>query len=481
MLRRDRTGAATAARNPRSGLGEFAPNDHRRHMDLLYADRSEAGRVLARALAAYAGRKDVVVLALPRGGMPVGYEVARALGAPLDILIVRKLGLPGQMEVAMGALASGGVRVLNEDVLNAAYVSTNELEEATRRERKELERRERAYRGDRPLMNVRGKTVIVVDDGLATGSTMRAAVEALRQRGAARVVAAVPVGAPETCQLLGQIADEMICAATPEEFRAVGLWYQNFDQTTDEEVHSLLADAWSATDPAPPGDLGTRGREITLTSGEVVLNATLHVPARAIGLVLFAHGSGSSRFSPRNRFVANVFQGEGFATLLADLLTADEERIDEQTAEHRFDIGLLAERLVGIVDWAEENPDTGALRLGLFGASTGAAAALIAAAERPDRVAAVVSRGGRPDLAGDALRSVRTPTLCIVGGDDTPVIRLNRSALRLLAGPVKELVIVPGATHLFEEPGALEEVARLAAGWFRRHLTADVQEQPQAL
>jgi putative phosphoribosyl transferase len=201
----------------------------------------------------------------------------------------------------------------------------------------------------------------------------------------------------------------------------------------------------------------------------VVLEADIDVPASPRGLVLFAHGSGSSRHSPRNRYVAGQLQAAGLATVLADLLTPEEERVDALTAELRFDIGLLAPRVAALTDWLNENSDTAGLTVGLFGASTGAAAALVAAAARPQRVQAVVSRGGRPDLAGEYLRLVQQPTLLIVGERDPTVIELNRRAMREIPGEVR-LDIVPGATHLFEEPGALEEVARLARDWFAHHL-----------
>jgi predicted phosphoribosyltransferase/pimeloyl-ACP methyl ester carboxylesterase len=207
------------------------------------------------------------------------------------------------------------------------------------------------------------------------------------------------------------------------------------------------------------------------------LAGDLRLPHAARGLVIFAHGSGSSRLSPRNRHVARVLEEGGFATLLMDLLTEDEEAVDLRTRRLRFDIGLLADRLIRTTDWVGAQSDVGRLPVGYFGASTGAAAALIAAAERPDRVRAVVSRGGRPDLAGDALRRVTQPTLLIVGGDDVPVIDLNRQALAQLRGE-KRLEIVPRATHLFEEPGALEHVARLARSWFDRHVAAAAPEAP---
>jgi len=212
-------------------------------------------------------------------------------------------------------------------------------------------------------------------------------------------------------------------------------------------------------------------RTVRVPAGEVNLEGTLGSPAKPSGIVLFAHGSGSSRHSPRNRFVAAELHKAGMATLLLDLLTAEEEAVDLRTRQLRFDIGLLAERLVHATDWLGESPEVPYLPVGLFGASTGAGAALVAAAARPGRVDAVVSRGGRPDLAREALARVTAPTLLIVGGNDRPVIEMNRTAMDWMQGE-KQLLIVPGATHLFEEPGALEEVARLAADWFTRHLVA---------
>lgn len=205
-----------------------------------FADRREAGRVLATHLATYANRGDIVVLALPRGGVPVGYEVARALGAPLDVFLVRKLGTPGHRELAMGAIASGGVRVLNEDVVKWYGISEAAIENVAREEAAELVRRERAYREDRPGPDLGNRVVILVDDGLATGSTMRAAAQAVRTHQPSRVVVAVPVGARETCSDLAAVADEVVCARMPVPFSSVGQWYLNFDQTTDEEVRDLL-------------------------------------------------------------------------------------------------------------------------------------------------------------------------------------------------------------------------------------------------
>jgi putative phosphoribosyl transferase len=217
---------------------------------MLFRDRAEAGQELAAKLRAHADRSDVLVLALPRGGVPVAFEVARALHAPMDIFLVRKLGVPGHEELAMGAIATGGVRALNEDVVRALQITEDELDAVAAEQQEELERRERAYRGERPAPNVRGRTVILVDDGLATGSTMRAAVAALRQQQPARIIVAVPVGAAETCAELHAEADETVCARTPTPFYSVGLWYDNFSQTTDEEVRDLLERAAEEIAPA---------------------------------------------------------------------------------------------------------------------------------------------------------------------------------------------------------------------------------------
>lgn len=208
-----------------------------------FRDRSEAGRVLAGRLREYAGRRDVLVLALPRGGVPVAYEVARALGAPLDVFLVRKLGLPGHEEFAMGAIASGGVRVVNQQAVRRLGVPTEVIDAVAAEEARELRRREREYRGERPPPEVGGRTVILVDDGLATGTTMRAAAAALRRQGPREIVVAVPVAADQTCDEFRGEVDRVVCAHTPEPFLAVGLWYEDFSQTSDEEVRELLARA----------------------------------------------------------------------------------------------------------------------------------------------------------------------------------------------------------------------------------------------
>ncbi len=435
---------------------------------MTFANREDGGRRLAPLLERYRNASPLV-LGLPRGGVPVAAEVAHALGAPLDVWMVRKLGVPSQPELAMGAIAEGGGIYVDPRIERYAGVDEGELEEIRAREAAELQRRVERFRGSSVLPDVRGKTVIVIDDGIATGATVRAAVMAIRARGPERIVVAAPVAAADTVRALQPSVDDIVCVEVHEDFGAVGIWYESFGQTTDDEVARILARERPGTpdDPvvdglaaAPPSE-----REVALPGGEVTLHGTLAIPVRPAGIVVFAHGSGSSRRSRRNRHVAASLRRAGWATLLFDLLTEKEEVEDEVTAQLRFDIDLLAGRLVRVVQWVARGEQTHGLPIALFGASTGAAAALIAASRAPELVRAVVSRGGRPDLADAALPLVRAPTLLIVGGQDPEVLALNREALERL-DCTKRLTVVPGATHLFEEPGALDAVARLAAGWF---------------
>jgi len=423
-----------------------------------FTDRRAAGRALAERLRPLASQ-DPIVLALPRGGVPVAYEVARALGAPLDVLMVRKIGAPGNPEFGIGAVAEGNVRVLDREAVRQMLMSVEELEGAIARARTELKARVERYRGGRPPLDVRGRTAIVVDDGLATGGTARAALRAVRARGPRRLVLAVPVGAPETVRSLRREADDVVCVLEPEEMWAVGLWYEHFEPTTDAEVAQLLA----GSDEDPPSLPPLEAREVRIPSAGIA--GDLIVPKEAAGLVMFAHGSGSSRFSPRNRQVAAALSHRCLATLLLDLLKPEEERDRARV----FDVGLLATRLAAATRWVRSQPELSQLPIGYFGASTGAAAALEAAAQLPGEVAAVVSRGGRPDLAAARLPEVRAPVLLIVGGRDEVVLELNREAQLLLPDSCA-LAVVPGATHLFEEPGALAEVSLLAGDWFERHL-----------
>ncbi|MFJ8632001.1 phosphoribosyltransferase family protein [Streptomyces sp. NPDC093568] len=425
---------------------------------MRYEDRRAAGRLLAERLDGLRGQ-DVVVLGLPRGGMPVAAEVARHLGAPLDVLVVRKLGVPQQPEWAFGAIGEHGVRVLNRDVIAEAGPAVAEQEAVERAERIELERRVRGYRQGRPALPLAGRTAVVVDDGLATGATAEAACRVVRGQGAAQVVLAVPVGSAHGVARLRRVADAVVCPLTQQVLGSVGAWYRRFRQTPDSEVTALLTEAARApAEPAAPPN-----REVLLPAAGAQLGARLVVPDGAPAAVAFAHGSGSGRHSPRNRYVATALNRAGLATLLLDLLT-DAEAHERHNV---FDILLLARRLHAASVWLRG--ETG-LPVAYFGASTGAAAALEAAALSGSGILSVVSRGGRPDLATPAaLTRVRAPTLLIVGSLDAEVLSLNR-----LAGDrmhcEHRIAVVPGATHLFEEPGALTTVAELARDWFTAHL-----------
>ncbi len=436
---------------------------------MLFANRVEAGRRLAAKLQHLKGEQ-VVVLGLPRGGVPVALEVARALNAPLDVIVVRKLGVPFQPELAMGAIGEGGARVINDEIVRLAQVTPRELADEEARERIELERRAVRFRGSRPRLSLAGRTALIVDDGIATGSTARAACHVARAQGANRIVLAVPVAPQDWTDRLSEDADELISLETPRSFHAVGEFYADFSATTDDEVIECLergagpatrpTNTPAADDDRPPFD-----DEVVVTAGSIRLAGHLTVPERAIGVVAFAHGSGSSRHSPRNQFVASILNHAALGTLMFDLLTGAEEG----DRSNVFDIGLLARRLTDATSWLRAHRAAVGLQIGYFGASTGAGAALWAAAEPGADIAAVVSRGGRPDLAAERLAAVTAPTLLIVGGDDHQVLQLNRGALARLRCEA-DLVVIPGATHLFEEPGTLAAAAEAARDWFVTHL-----------
>ncbi|MHB1702540.1 MAG: phosphoribosyltransferase family protein [Acidobacteriaceae bacterium] len=440
---------------------------------MIFNDREDAGRRLAHALYEYANRKDVTVLGIPRGGVTVAFEVAEALHVPLDIFLSRKLGVPGQEELAFGAIAAGNGRYLDQQVIQAAGISEQQVERITDQVKEVLHERASLYRGNRPPLRVHGRVVILVDDGVATGASIFAAINALHQMKPAKLIVAVPVAPTSTCAWLRKLVDQFVCLDEEVQFHAVGQFYRNFSQVSDEEVMALLRRAEHLPSPAHSTVHPTQDEvhhEVSIHIGNVWLDGTLSLPKGAKGIVVFAHGSGSSRHSPRNLHVAEVLQSRRIATLLFDLLTPQEEAVDQHTAELRFDISLLSARLVGATKWIEQSTATSHLLIGYFGASTGAAAALVAAAQLKDKIAAVVSRGGRPDLAAHALEKVKASVLLIVGGRDETVLTMNRQALARLQCQNKQLVVIPGATHLFEEAGKLEQVAGIAADWFAHHL-----------
>lgn len=429
-----------------------------------FRDRRQAGELLAEELAGLEVA-DPIVVGLPRGGVPVAYEVALRLRAPLDIMLVRKIGAPGHPELGIGAVGEDERAYVDAGMVSDLGVGREQLERTIAAEREELRRRAGAYRPGRRPVDVSGRNVVIVDDGIATGGTAVAAGHVLRGRGARSVTLAVPVAPPGAAERLLSDFDRVVCLREPVAFYGVGGAYEDFSQTSDEEVVSLLARAGDGG-RIPAAVAVERQVEIEAPVGATIVG-DLSLPERATGLVVFAHGSGSSRHSARNRAVAAHLNAAGMATLLLDLLTSS-EAADRANV---FDIDLLAERLLAAERWASGDPDLAELPLALFGASTGAAAALRAAATSGSRARAVVSRGGRPDLAGIDLPRVSVPTLLIVGGADETVLELNRRAAAAIAGPV-ELEVIPGAGHLFEETGALERVANLAAEWLRARLAS---------
>ena len=441
---------------------------------MAFMDRDDAGRQLADKLESMEF-KNPVVYALPRGGIPVAVEVARRLNAPLDLVLVRKIGAPGNPEVALGAVVEGDPpqTVINQDIKRFSGADDTYLERVRAEKLAEIELRRLRYMGDRPRINPSERTAIVVDDGLATGSTMKAALIALKRQGAQMIVVALPVAPVQALAEISELADRVVCLNPANHFRGVGAFYRDFHQLTDEEAIGLLRQSWTESDATLSGQpQAFDRREVAIPPLGLIGN--LVVPKNPRGIILFAHGSGSSRHSPRNTFVADKLNANGFATLLLDLLTPT-EAADRSNV---FDIPLLAERVIEASLWISSEPDIAELPLGLFGASTGAGAALQAAAELQNRVSAVVSRGGRPDLAGPHLSRVEAPTLLIVGGNDHQVIELNRQAHAALTCE-KLLRIVPGATHLFEEPGALEMAIDSARAWFEHYLVQPELGAPQ--
>lgn len=426
-------------------------------MDALlpYRDRADAGRRLAAALSRFRG-SNPLVLAIPRGAVPMGRIVADALGGELDVILVRKLRAPGHSEFAIGAIDEAGQVRLDDQAVEWSGADRDYLRVEAERQLALIRDRRRRYCGDRPGIRAAGRTVIVVDDGLATGATMLAALHAVRAQQPGHLVCAVPVAARESLARVRRVADEVVALAIPPSFGAVGRHYQDFGDVDDDAVMDALGTA----------PVAVSGYAVRVQADGVTLEGDMITPVDPRALVIFAHGSGSSRHSPRNRLVAQALQRRGFATLLFDLLSPQEDR-DRAT---RFDIPLLVERLRAALDWALRESAARELPVALFGASTGAAAALALAAQRPDDVVAVVSRGGRPDLAGaSVLARVRAPVLLLVGGADVDVLALNCEAQAQM-GARAELVVVPGASHLFEEAGALERVGDVSADWLARRL-----------
>jgi putative phosphoribosyl transferase len=416
--------------------------------DGRFENREHAAEELADRLADLDGQNPLI-LGIPRGAMKMAKIISDRLGGELNLVLVHKVGHHFHPEFGIASVTEEG-DVYAGMRFEQLGLSESELHELASDEIRKLRQKRQMYTPGQGPVDPAQRICVIVDDGIATGVTMLAAVRSLKSKGAARVIVAAPVASREAVRNLEKEGAEVRAVFVPEVFYAVGLFYRDFGQVSDEEVVEIMSE-------------GTG--EIAIYEDGLTLRARLEVPAQARGLVIFAHGSGSGRNSPRNQYVASVLNEQGIATLLADLLTEEEARLRRNV----FDIHLLADRVLLLSRWAREHPRLGLLDLGYFGASTGAGAALEAAARESIGVDAVVSRGGRPDLAGEFLPQVKAPTLLIVGSLDGPVIEMNREAHDRLSCE-KRLEIVPGAGHLFEEPGTLEEVAQLAAEWFTRHL-----------
>jgi predicted phosphoribosyltransferase/predicted esterase len=415
-----------------------------------FTDRREAAELLADRLEPELSGYGALVLGVPRGAVPMARIIADRVGGELDIVLVHKFSSYRHPEFALGSVTEEGGVYLGPgaDRLN---VGEKQIEAAAHDEIRRLHEKRALLTPGRQPVEVAGRIVAIIDDGIATGATMIAAVRSVREKGAARVIVAAPVASDEAVRKLAAEGAEIVTLSVPDLFYAVSEFYDDFEQVDDEEVIKALVGS---------------PREVVIERGGVQLKGLLTVPAGASALILFAHGSGSGRLSPRNKFVAAQLNRAGLATLLLDLLQDDEAEYQQ----FAFDTRGLAQRLEFALEWLRHgNRRLSHLTLGVFGASTGAAAAVHLAAKHPRLIRAIVSRGGRPDLAWEDLPNVSAPTLLIVGGDDEPVLSLNKEAFERLPG-ICAIEVVPGAGHLFEGQGELEKVAEYATKWFLRWL-----------
>ncbi len=453
----------------------------------MFKNRNQAGKLLAKELKNISlDRDNTVVIALPRGGVPVAYQVAKELNLPLDIFCVKKIGYPSNPELAMGAVTEDGETYINQSLKFSSGLSNDTIESLRIRTYEKAKEQTMRLRGNRAAMNIQGKSILLIDDGIATGATVEAAIKLLHQKGAKEIILAVPVASKQASRKLSPAVDKFIALDIPERFHAVGQWYQEFQQVDDQEVIEILQQRRQDSPLLESSSSEITSKmtieDITISYGSNQLHGRVRLVPAAKAWIVFAHGSGSSHLSTRNNWVAQQLNEAGFSTLLFDLLTPQEDL----NYRKRFNIGMLAERLSFTVNWLIKSsyylPNT---PIGLFGASTGAAAALVCAAEEQDRLPlyTIVSRGGRPDLAGSKnLAAVSMPTLLLVGDNDFEVIELNRNALKKLSEGYMELI--PGATHLFEEPGTLADVANRTCMWFDEQLVYQApikQEGPKSV
>ncbi|WP_116248426.1 phosphoribosyltransferase family protein [Nocardiopsis sp. FIRDI 009] len=425
-------------------------------VSLPFTDRSEAGRRLAERVRPLAVR-DPLVLALPRGGVPVGAELARLLDADFDVLLVRKVGLPGRPELGVGAISEDGHVTFDDLALARMRVPRQALTETVEAEREELERRRRVYRGDRPTPRIAGRDCVVVDDGVATGGTARAALRMVRQARPAQLVLAVPVAAPEAVAALREEADALVVLSAPDNFHAVGEWYRDFSQLSDGHVTAILAERGRAH---PPPDVA---RGVRIRAGADHLDGDLTMPAALRGAIVLAVGEG--RTDPRWRAIASVLRRSGYATLLLDLVTGAERA----ARADGVGTGALGERLNAAVTWLRRATDAANEPVGVLGSGTAAPAALVTAADRPRDVGAVVVYGGRIDLAEPALPRVRAPVMVLLESGDSFVRELGEWARGRMGGPT-DLRVMPGAEQLLEGGQEWRQVAVETLDWFDRHL-----------
>ncbi|MGW5877158.1 phosphoribosyltransferase family protein [Nocardiopsis terrae] len=426
-------------------------------VSLPFADRSDAGRRLAERVRPHAVN-DPLVLALPRGGVPVGAELAQRLAADFDVLMVRKIGLPGHPETGVGAISEDGHVLYDDLALARLHVPRQALSDTVASEHGELDRRRRVYRGDRPAPRIAGRDCVVVDDGVATGGTARAALRMVRQAGPARLVLAVPVAAPETLEALRAEADALVVLSVPDNFRAVGEWYRDFDQLSDGNVVEILSER--ARHHRGAG----AARAVRIRAGQVYLDGDLTMPTALRGVVVMSFGQGQG--DPHWRSTASVLQRAGYATLVLDLLTGQERA----SGGEEPDTGVLGERLSAAVTWLRRATDAASEPLGVLGSGAAAPAALVTAAERPQDVAAVVVHGGRIDLAESSLSSVRAPSLVLLQSADSFVRELGEWTRGRLGGP-SELKVVSGAEQLLGDSQEWRQTAVETLDWFDRHLS----------
>lgn len=453
-------------------------DDSNSSSETLFRDRFEAGLSLAEAVAKL-NLHHPHVFAIPRGGVIVGAQISQALKCPLHVLVAQKIATPGYPELSMGAIAEGGVSTRDLWVQKLMRATQSEIELATSVARLEQKRRARRYQPFRHARSIAGHTAVLVDDGIASGATVRAAIQALRTRKPEAIVLASPVGSPHTIAALSELVDHVVVLRMPDTFRNVSSCYLNFNSVHEQDVLRALSTSYDPCQSALIND-DTRDFKPTLrqpASGTLILlnvsggpvSAEFSAPKDAWAAVVFAHGSGSSRESPRNRYIAQQLRRAGMATLLMNLLT-DDEAAQSGGSLLDFNIDLLDLRLRDAISWLRTQSASAHLPVAIIGSSVGAAAAMRTARQAPDLVKGVVCRSGRLDLAMEDIPFVKTPVLLIAGQEDGLTVFLNRNARAVFHADHASLVTIPGASHLFDEPGSLQHFISLTKIWLRKNL-----------